>query len=162
MEAMNQLLKEGKIRAAGVSNFTPADMEAARKVCPIASNQPPYSMLVRDIEKEVVPYCVEHNIALIVYSPLQRGLLTGKFNPDVQFKDGDHRAKQAHFSAGKYQAHQCVLREDQADCRRARRYTWSIGPGLTVAQPGITPRWLEHATPSSAEKTSKLSHQTVR
>jgi aryl-alcohol dehydrogenase-like predicted oxidoreductase len=138
MEAMNQLLKEGKIRAAGVSNFTPADMEAASKVCPLASDQPPYSMIVRDIEKDVVPYCIEQNIALIVYSPLQRGLLTGKFKPDVQFKDGDHRANQAHFQPENIKRVNAFLAKIKpiADAHGA-----SLGQlvlAWTVAQPGIT------------------------
>lgn len=138
MQAMNQLLKEGKIRAAGVSNFTPADMETASKVCPLASDQPPYSMIVRDIEKDVVPYCIEQNIALIVYSPLQRGLLTGKFKPDVQFKDGDHRANQAHFQPENIKRVNAFLAKIKpiADAHGA-----SLGQlvlAWTVAQPGIT------------------------
>ncbi|MDP6547081.1 MAG: aldo/keto reductase, partial [Phycisphaerae bacterium] len=59
---------------------------------PIASNQPPYSMVKRDIEADILPYCVEHDIAVIVYSPLQRGLLTGKITPDHVFNGDDHRA----------------------------------------------------------------------
>lgn len=138
MEAVAQLLKEGKIRAAGVSNYTPADMEAARKVCPIASDQPPYSMVVRDIEHDVVPFCLTNNIGLIVYSPLQRGLLTGKFKPDVQFKEGDHRANQKHFQPENIKRVNAFLEKIKpiADAHSATLGQLVIA--WTIAQPGIT------------------------
>lgn len=138
MEAMNELIKQGKIRAAGVSNFTAADIAKARTVCPVASNQPPYSMVVRDIEKEIVPYCLEHNVGLIVYSPLQRGLLIGKFKPDVQFKEGDHRANQIHFKPENIKRTNVFLERIKpiADAHDA-----SLGQlviAWTIARPGIT------------------------
>lgn len=138
MEAMNELIKQGKIRAAGVSNFTAADIAKARTVCPVASNQPPYSMVVRDIEKEIVPYCLEHNVGLIVYSPLQRGLLIGKFKTDVQFKEGDHRANQIHFKPENIKRTNVFLERIKpiADAHDA-----SLGQlviAWTIARPGIT------------------------
>ncbi|RYG26944.1 aldo/keto reductase [bacterium] len=71
------LQKEGKVRWIGVSNFNVAQMERAAKIAPITSLQPPYSLLRRDIEEEVLPYCAEHNIGTIVYSPMASGLLSG-------------------------------------------------------------------------------------
>jgi aryl-alcohol dehydrogenase-like predicted oxidoreductase len=91
MDACSKLLKQGKIRAVGVSNYTIEMMEAARKVVPLASDQPPYSMLKREIEKDVVPWCVEHKVGLVVYSPLQNGILAGKTPPARQFGEGDLR-----------------------------------------------------------------------
>jgi len=91
MEALNRLIDQGKILAAGVSNYDVPLMEAAGKVTVLASNQVLYSMLKRDIEKDVVPYCVKNDIGILAYSPLQRGLLTGKFKPSHKFKDGDAR-----------------------------------------------------------------------
>ena len=98
MEAVEQLIKDGKIRAAGVSNFSVRQMEEARKSVPIASNQPPYSMLVRGIEKDIVPYCIKNGIGLVVYSPLQLGLLTGKVSPDREFPDTDLRSSHRLFA----------------------------------------------------------------
>ncbi len=91
MEALNQLMDQGKILAAGVSNYDVPMMEEAGKVTTVASNQVLYSMLSRGIEREVVPYCIENDIGILAYSPLQRGLLTGKFTPGHKFKDGDAR-----------------------------------------------------------------------
>jgi len=98
MAAIDKLLKAGKIRAAGVSNFTAEEIAAAQSVVPLASNQPPYSMLKRDIEVEIVPHCIEHNVGLVVYSPLQLGLLTGKVTADREFADGDQRQNNPMFS----------------------------------------------------------------
>jgi len=97
MEALAKLIDDGKIRAAGVSNFGVEEIDAARRAGPLASNQPPYSMLRRDIEKEMVPYCIEHGVGLIAYSTLERGLLTGKVTMDRTFGKGDHRAGHPFF-----------------------------------------------------------------
>ncbi|MBL7112905.1 MAG: aldo/keto reductase [Bacteroidales bacterium] len=91
MEAVASLIKLGKIRAAGVCNYSVDDMKRAEKVVALASNQVPYSMLRRDIETDLVPYCLENNKAILPYSPLQRGLLTGKFQEGHAFNDGDTR-----------------------------------------------------------------------
>ncbi|MGZ8539641.1 MAG: aldo/keto reductase [Chitinophagaceae bacterium] len=91
MEAIALLLKQGKIRAAGVCNYSVAQMKEAEKTVSLASNQVPYSMVERTIEKELVPHCIEHNKSILAYSPLQRGILTGKIKPGHEFAPGDHR-----------------------------------------------------------------------
>jgi aryl-alcohol dehydrogenase-like predicted oxidoreductase len=91
MEALEILIKKGKIRAGAVSNYSADQMAEAIKTLHIASNQVPYSMVNRGIEKEIVPFCINHNIGILAYSPLQRGLLTGKFKKDHNFGDGDSR-----------------------------------------------------------------------
>ena len=91
MEAVLQLQKQGKIRAAGVCNYTADQMKIAETVLPLASNQVPYSMIFKDIEKEAIPYCIENKKAVIAYSPLHRGILTGKIKPGHIFNDGDTR-----------------------------------------------------------------------
>jgi aryl-alcohol dehydrogenase-like predicted oxidoreductase len=91
MEALNDLIAKGKIRAAGVSNYDVSLLDTACKFTGIVSDQVPYSMLRRDIEQELIPYCIEHDIDILAYSPLQRGILTGKFSPDHRFKEGDSR-----------------------------------------------------------------------
>lgn len=98
MEAVHQLIQAGKVRYAGVCNYTAAQMAEAERTLPIVSNQVPYSMLRRDIEQEVVPYCLTHNKGILAYSPLERGLLTGKIKPGHAFAPGDHRAKVYFFS----------------------------------------------------------------
>jgi aryl-alcohol dehydrogenase-like predicted oxidoreductase len=91
MEAVLKLKEQGKIRAAGVSNYNAEQMSVAEQVIEIETNQVPYSMVFRDIEKDVVPYCLETGKGVLAYSPLQRGILTGKITADYKFREGDHR-----------------------------------------------------------------------
>ncbi len=90
-EAVLRLKEQGKIREAGVCNYDKGQMQRAENVLPMASNQVPFSMVERNIEKELTPYCIEHRKGILAYSPLQRGILTGKIKPDHKFEDGDHR-----------------------------------------------------------------------
>ncbi|MBC6401793.1 MAG: aldo/keto reductase [Ekhidna sp.] len=97
MEACLQLQQEGKIKAFGVSNMSVDLMIRAEKVMEIAASQSPYSMIYRKIENDILPHCIDHNIGILAYSPLQRGLLTGKITSDYPFGEGDHRAKNKFF-----------------------------------------------------------------
>ncbi len=74
---MAQLKREGKVRYIGVSNFDVVQMRRAMAIAPITSLQPPYSLLNREIETEILPFCIDHDIGVIVYSPMASGLLTG-------------------------------------------------------------------------------------
>lgn len=98
MRALNDLKKQGKIRAIGVSNFSRFQLEEAAEYGRIDSLQPPYSLFWRQVEKDAMPYCVENNISIIAYSSLAQGLLTGKFGPAHKFAEGDHRVKNKLFS----------------------------------------------------------------
>lgn len=89
---MVDLQKEGKVRFIGVSNFDVALLDRCIKIAPVQSLQPPYSLLRRDIEKEILPYCLKNGIGVIVYSPMQAGLLTGKFDINKLAED-DWRRK---------------------------------------------------------------------
>jgi aryl-alcohol dehydrogenase-like predicted oxidoreductase len=97
MEALQLLMDQGKIRAAGVSNYSVEQISRASGVIDLSSNQVPYSMVRRDIEAQLVPWCVENNCGILAYSPLQRGLLSGKITPETQFSPGDSRPDMPHF-----------------------------------------------------------------
>jgi len=92
MEALELLIQQGKIRTAGVSNYTTAQVKEARETLNIVSNQVPYSMLNRGIEQELVPYALDNDLSIIAYSPMERGLLTGKYFKDINLESGDHRS----------------------------------------------------------------------
>jgi len=93
--AIADLIKQGKVRYGGVSNFSVDQMKRIQKIHPIASLQPPYSMLKRDIEKDILGFCASNQIGVIVYSPMQAGLLTGKFTKEraAALPDDDWRKK---------------------------------------------------------------------
>src|SRR5258708_30380337 len=79
---MAELEKRGKVRWIGVSNFSLAELQKAKDIAPITSLQPPYSLIRRDIEKDLLPFCERENIGVIVYSPMGSGLLTGAMTRD--------------------------------------------------------------------------------
>jgi aryl-alcohol dehydrogenase-like predicted oxidoreductase len=91
MEAIAKLLEQGKIRAAGVCNYSTAQVDEALKTVSLVSNQVPYSMIHRQIEQDIVPQAIAKGMSILPYSPLQRGLLTGKIKPDHKFNAGDTR-----------------------------------------------------------------------
>ncbi len=97
MEAVDRLIQEGKIRYAGVCNYNAGQLAEALKYIPLVSDQVPYSMVKRGIEGEVVPFCLENNLSVLAYSPMERGLLTGKIKPGHQFAEGDHRVNLPYF-----------------------------------------------------------------
>ncbi len=94
-----KMIEEGKIRYAGVSNFNVAQMRRAQASHPIASLQPPYSLVDQGVERELLPYCAANNIGVIVYSPMASGLLTGKFTREriAALAPDDWRHKNGHF-----------------------------------------------------------------
>ncbi|MHB1795580.1 MAG: aldo/keto reductase [Acidobacteriaceae bacterium] len=98
-ETLAKLKEEGKVRYIGVSNFSVAQMERIAKIAPITSLQPPYSMLNRGVEKEILPYCQQHNIGVINYSPMVSGLLTGAMTKErmAQLPQDDWRRNNARF-----------------------------------------------------------------
>lgn len=105
MDALNTLISQGKVRAAGVSNYDVAQLKEAKKTIQLASDQVSYSMLNRGIEKDLLPYTIENNISVIAYSPLERGLLTGKYFKEAALKADDHRNGYfGQFSADKVKA----------------------------------------------------------
>ncbi|MEE9370139.1 MAG: aldo/keto reductase, partial [Sedimentisphaerales bacterium] len=98
-EEMAKLVQEGKVRYIGVSNFNVEQIKRVRKIAPVASLQPPYNMLHREVEDELLNYCAENNIGVVAYSPMCRGLLTGKFSQErlAGLPLDDHRRRKPDF-----------------------------------------------------------------
>jgi aryl-alcohol dehydrogenase-like predicted oxidoreductase len=138
MEAVDALIKQGKIRAAGVSNFSTKEMEEARKAIPIASNQVPYSMVKRKIEDDVVPYCIENHVSIIVYSPLQRGILSGKFKSDHEFGEGDSRPSTPYYTKNNIDRINSFLDQLKPLARAKNASMAQLVIRWTIQQPGIT------------------------
>jgi aryl-alcohol dehydrogenase-like predicted oxidoreductase len=105
-EEMAELAQEGKVRYIGVSNFNLGQIERIRKIAPVASLQPPYNMLHREVEDELLGYCAENNIGVVVYSPMCRGLLTGKFSQErlAGLPLDDHRRRKPDFQEPQFTA----------------------------------------------------------
>ncbi len=138
MEALEILVQQGKIRAGGVSNFPVDQMTGCMKTFNIASNQMPYSMVNRTIEKDVVPYCIENNIGILAYSPLQRGILTGKFRKGHKFSDGDNRPTTLYYKEPNLSKIN-QLTDNLLEIANDRKITLSqLVLNWTTQQPGIT------------------------
>lgn len=97
MEALERLIEQGKIRAGGVCNFNTSQLKGALKNLHLSSNQVPYNMINRDIEADLIPFCIENSVSVLTHTSLQKGLLTGKINLDHKFNDGDHRPTNIYF-----------------------------------------------------------------
>jgi aryl-alcohol dehydrogenase-like predicted oxidoreductase len=102
-ETLARFQEQGKVRFIGVSNFSVEQMKRAQQIAPITSLQPPYSLLRRDIEKEILPFCLENNIGVINYSPMVSGLLTGKMTAErvKNLPEDDWRKRSPNFQSPK-------------------------------------------------------------
>lgn len=101
-EAMGELHRTGKIRAIGVSNFSPAQMTEFRKVAPLHTAQPPYNLFERAIEQDVLPYCRAQDIVVLAYGSLCRGLLSGGMSRSTRFSGDDLRKSDPKFREPRY------------------------------------------------------------
>lgn len=166
MEAVAQLIKEGKVRYAGVCNYDLELMKEAAKYIDLVSDQMPYSMLRRDIEKELIPYLMENNQSVLAYSPLQRGLLAGKINPGHTFAEGDTRVGQNYYTDQNIRLTNAFLEKIKplADAKNATLsqlvIRWTIEqPGITIALVGA--RNADQAVENAKAALIKLSGEEI-
>lgn len=153
--AMADLKREGKVRHIGVSNFNVAQMERAQRIAPVETLQPPYSLINRDIEREILPYCQQHNIGIIAYSPMASGLLTGKMTaqriasmePDDWRRNGQH-FQEPHLSRNLQLAD--VLRRIG---ERHRVTTGAVAIAWTLRHPAVTAAIVGARHPNQIEET---------
>jgi aryl-alcohol dehydrogenase-like predicted oxidoreductase len=138
--ALARLLREGKIRAIGVSNYSPAQMEEFMEVAPIHSVQPPYNLFEREAENGVLPYAAQHDIAALCYGALCRGLLTGTITNSTQFKGDDLRRSDPKFQEPRFPQYRAAV--DSLDRYARKRYglgvlalavRWVLDQGDTIA-----------------------------
>ena len=138
-EAMAALLREGKIRAVGVSNFSPEQMAAFGAVAPLHTDQPPYNLLERGIEDGVLPYCRREGIAVLAYGALCRGLLSGRMTGDTVFTGDDLRKLDPKFKEPRYEAYlRAVARLDRFAQERYGRRVIHLAVRWLLDQPGVS------------------------
>jgi aryl-alcohol dehydrogenase-like predicted oxidoreductase len=137
--ALEKLYQAGKIRAIGVSNFTPSQMDELQKSVPLHSLQPPYNLFEREIEQDILPYCRENGIATITYGGLCRGFLTGKMREDTQFTGDDLRKNDPKFQGDRYRQYLNAVAELDAFAReRYQKNVLALALRWLVDQPGVT------------------------
>jgi aryl-alcohol dehydrogenase-like predicted oxidoreductase len=161
--AIGDLIKAGKVRFGGLCNFSVAQLERVHAIRPVVSLQPPYSMLKRDIEAEILPWCASHDVGVVAYSPMQAGLLTGAFT----------RARAASLGADDWRSRSPFFQEPQLSINL--RIVDGLRPiaarlGLTVAQlalawvlraPVVTSAIAGARRPQQIEETVKAGGVTL-
>lgn len=137
-EAVSRLIEQGKIRAAGVCNYNVNQVEEASKITQIVSNQVPYSMVNRDIEREIIPQAIENGFGIIPYSPLQRGLLTGKIKPGHLFSEGDTREGNRFYTDENIREVNLLLEKFKPIADQYNATLAQLVLNWTINRPGIT------------------------
>jgi aryl-alcohol dehydrogenase-like predicted oxidoreductase len=136
--ALRRLRDEGKVRAVGASNLSVAQLEEFSAECPIAAFQPPYNMIMRQIENDTLPWCRERGVAVLVYWPLMKGLLAGKVARDHIFGPDDNRRKYPMFLGEERRKNHDLVDRLAAIAQAAGRSVVELVVNWTVHQPGIT------------------------
>jgi aryl-alcohol dehydrogenase-like predicted oxidoreductase len=137
---MAELQAQGKVRYIGVSNFNVEQMRRAQAIAPIASLQPPYSLLRREIETEVLPFCAEHDIGVIVYSPMMSGLLTGAMTHEraANLPDDDWRRRDPEFQEPRLSRNLALVERLRAIGQRHGRTPGEVAIAWTLRHPVVT------------------------
>ncbi|KAB2833844.1 MAG: aldo/keto reductase [Candidatus Brocadia sp.] len=136
--AMNQLYRQGKIRAIGVSNYSTEQMRIFRQAAPLHVAQPPYNLFERQIEQEILPYTRTHNLTTLTYGALCRGLLTGRMKPDTQFTGDDLRKTDPKFQQPRYgQYLEAVAQLDRFARKRFKKGVMALAVRWLLDQPGV-------------------------
>jgi aryl-alcohol dehydrogenase-like predicted oxidoreductase len=154
-QTLAEMQKSGKVRYIGVSNFNVAQMDRIRPIAPISSLQPPYSILSRGIEPEILPYCAAHNIGVIVYSPMQAGLLSGAMTREriAQFPEDDWRRQNPDFREPKLTRNLQLVEKLRAIGSRHKCSPAEVAIAWTLRQSAVTAAIVGVRRPSQVDGT---------
>jgi aryl-alcohol dehydrogenase-like predicted oxidoreductase len=158
---LKRLLDEGKARAIGASNLSVAQLEAFSAECPLSAYQPPYNMLMRQIEADTLPWCREHNIAVLTYWPLMKGLLAGKIARDFVFGTNDSRHKYPMFQGEERQKNHDFVDRLRIIAEAAGHTVAELVLNWTIHQPGITSALCGSKRPSQIRECAGGSGWTL-
>lgn len=154
--AVAELIREGKVRYGGVSNFSVAQLKRIQPIHPVVSLQPPYSMLRRGIEDELLDYCAANNIGVIAYSPMQAGLLTGKFTRErlAARPDDDWRPRNEHFQEPQLSLNLELVEKLRPIAARHGRNVAQLAIAWVLRRPEITAAIVGARHPAQIEETA--------
>jgi len=160
---MARLKQEGKVRWIGASNFSAEELRRAHAIAPIASLQPPYSLLRREIEAEVLPFCAANGIGTIVYSPMGSGLLTGAFTRErvAGLPEGDWRRKSAAFQEPQLTANLQLVERMRAVGGRQGRSPAEAAIAWVLRNPAVTGAIVGARGPEQVEGTFSAATLTL-
>ncbi|MCL5998563.1 MAG: aldo/keto reductase [Chloroflexi bacterium] len=161
--ALADLVKEGKLRYIGVCNFNVAQLKRIQPIHPVASLQPPYSVLVRGVETELLPFCRENNIGVVAYSPMQKGLLTGKVTREwVQGLPGDdHRRRDPMFQDPQLSANLELVDGLRLIAQKYGKTVAQLSIAWVLRRPEVTAAIVGARRPSQIEETVAAGDWTL-
>jgi aryl-alcohol dehydrogenase-like predicted oxidoreductase len=162
-EEIARLIEEGKVRYAGVSNFSVEQIRRVQSIHPVASLQPPYHMLRRDIEGDQLDYCGAHHIGVVVYSPMAKGLLTGKVTRDWvdQLADDDHRKKDPMFNPPQLDLHLAHVEGLRSMASNLGMTPAQLAIAWVLRRPEVTSAIVGARHPRQIEETVKAADVTL-
>jgi aryl-alcohol dehydrogenase-like predicted oxidoreductase len=137
---MAELIAAGKVRYIGVSNFNVNQLRRAQAIAPVSSLQPPYSLINRAVENEILPFCQQHNIGVIVYSPLASGLLTGAMTPAriLSLPESDWRLRNPEFREPRLSRNMALVTLLHDIGKRHDKTPGEVALAWTLRHPAIT------------------------
>jgi aryl-alcohol dehydrogenase-like predicted oxidoreductase len=152
--ALDAMVREGKIRYVGVSNFDVDQMDAFARTRRIDALQPPYDLFRRDIEQTILPYCQRHGIGVLAYGPLAHGLLAGTFTPATTFPANDWRSTSDLFHGETFRRNLAIV-DDLKRFARARGYTVAqLAIAWVLSNPAVDVAIVGARRPSQIEQTA--------
>ncbi len=162
-EAIAQFVQEGKVRYGGVSNYKIEHMKRLESMHPVASLQPPYSMIRRDVEEALLGYCAERDIGVVAYSPMQKGILTDKFSREwvETMAENDHRRKDPMFSDPQLGANVRLVEGLKAVAGRNGRTVAELSVAWVLRRPEVTSAIVGARRPSQAEANARAGDWTL-
>ncbi len=148
-----QLKAEGKVRYIGVSNFNVEQLRRAQKIAPVTSLQPPYSLVKRDVEAEILPYALEQNIGVINYSPMQSGLLTGAMTAErvANLPEDDWRRQSSEFQEPRLSRNLKLVELLREIGQRHGRAPGEVAIAWTLRHPAVTAAIVGGRSPKQVE-----------
>lgn len=149
------LVKEGKLRYIGVCNFNVEQLKRIQPIHPVASLQPPYSMLVRGVEDELLPFCAANNIGVVAYSPMQKGLLTGKVTREwvSALAESDHRRRDPAFNDPQLSANIALVDGMRPIAARNGKTPAQLSIAWVLRRPEVTSAIVGARRPAQIEET---------
>ena len=154
--ALAELVEQGKVRHIGVSNFSVQQMKRIQSIHPIASLQPPYSMLARGVEEEILDYCGQQRIGVIAYSPMSRGLLTGAFSKQraAALGDDDHRSRDPLFQPPQLDVNLSLVESLRPIAENSGRSLAELAVAWVLRRPEVTAAIVGARRPEQIEATA--------
>jgi aryl-alcohol dehydrogenase-like predicted oxidoreductase len=161
--AIADMVKEGKLRYAGVCNFSVEQLKRIQPIHPVASSQPPYSMLARGAEAEHLAYCAAHDIGVIPYSPMQKGLLTGKVTKEWvgDLEESDHRRRDPNFQEPKLSANLEIVDGLRAIADKRGVTVAQLAIAWVLRRPEVTAAIVGARRPTQIEETAPAGERDL-